>query len=217
MISAGRDTIVKAFLADGGDPDAYAREHARPLLSSLTAIPAGATRAMVLLDSADFDLTEAVDIAIRMLSKNRKGYFLMVESDTHANPIKRGLDRLVALDRAIEHAAKRAGSNTLLLFTADHSFDLRIRGGRPGQPLLEGLEAAELEAPAGPIRIPALRMENGHAGEAVLVAAQGPGAQRVRGYMANTDLFKVMMSAYGWDVPERSNRRSDDQESSQRR
>jgi alkaline phosphatase len=44
-------------------------------------------------------------------------------------------------------------------------------------------------------------MENGHSGEEVLVAAQGPGAQRVRGYMANTDLFRVMMAAYGWPVP----------------
>ena len=44
-------------------------------------------------------------------------------------------------------------------------------------------------------------MDNGHTGEAVLVAAQGPGAQRVRGYMANTDLFGVMMDAYGWKEP----------------
>jgi alkaline phosphatase len=44
-------------------------------------------------------------------------------------------------------------------------------------------------------------MENGHAGEEVLVAAQGPGAQRVHGYMANTDIFRVMMEAFGWPVP----------------
>jgi hypothetical protein len=44
-------------------------------------------------------------------------------------------------------------------------------------------------------------MENGHTGEEVLVAAQGPGAQRVHGYMANTDLFRVMMDAYGWPPP----------------
>jgi alkaline phosphatase len=30
-------------------------------------------------------------------------------------------------------------------------------------------------------------MDNGHTGEEVLVAAQGPGAERVRGYIANTD------------------------------
>jgi alkaline phosphatase len=32
----------------------------------------------------------------------------------------------------------------------------------------------------------------------VLVAAQGPGAQRVRGFLSNTDLFHIMMAAYGW-------------------
>jgi alkaline phosphatase len=43
-------------------------------------------------------------------------------------------------------------------------------------------------------------MDNSHTGEEVLVAAQGPGAERVRGYMANTDLFSVMMRAYGWPM-----------------
>ena len=124
---------------------------------------------------------------------------------------------MVELDRTIERTAQQAGSNTLVVFTADHSFDIRIRGGRFGEPLLDGLEQAELENPRGPIRTPALRMENGHSGEAVLVAAQGPGAQRVRGYMANTDIFRVMMAAYGWGVPVNSDRRSEDQERSHRR
>jgi alkaline phosphatase len=91
--------------------------------------------------------------------------------------------------------------DTLLVFTADHSFDVRLRGGRLGAPMLEGLEAAEAQAQVEKrrdIRIPTLRMDNGHTGEEVLVAAQGPGADRVRGYMANTDIFHVMMRALGW-------------------
>jgi alkaline phosphatase len=35
-------------------------------------------------------------------------------------------------------------------------------------------------------------------GEGVLVAAQGPGAERMRGFLSNTDLFHIMMAAYGW-------------------
>jgi len=31
-----------------------------------------------------------------------------------------------------------------------------------------------------------------------MVAAQGPGAERVRGVLSNTDLFEIMLSAYGW-------------------
>ena len=200
MIGAGRANIAKALQAEGIELEAFAREKGRPIVASVGEIPASATRAIVLHEAGTFDKAEAVEAAIRLLSRNRKGYFLMVEADTHADPIRRGLDRLAELDRVIEKTAQTAGRHTLLLFTADHSFDIRIRGGLYGKPLLEGLEAAETAAPKGPIRIPALRMENGHSGEAVLVAAQGPGAQRVRGYMANTDIFRIMMAAYGWPV-----------------
>jgi alkaline phosphatase len=32
----------------------------------------------------------------------------------------------------------------------------------------------------------------------VLVAAMGPGAWRVKGYMPNTQIFHILMAAYGW-------------------
>jgi alkaline phosphatase len=200
MIGSGRAAITKAMAAVDVSLEALAGEKGRPLLPALSDIPADATRAIVLLDSGEFDLGVAVQTAVRMLSRNRKGYFLMVEWDTHTSNIRRGLDRLVHLDRVIEYTAQIAGRGTLLLFTADHSFDLRLRGGLLGQPLLEGLEAAEAAAPKGPIRTTSLRMDNGHTGEEVLAAAQGPGAERVRGYMANTDLFRAMIAAYGWPV-----------------
>lgn len=41
-------------------------------------------------------------------------------------------------------------------------------------------------------------VENSHTGEDIVVAAQGPGAERVRGFFPNTRIFEVMMSAYGW-------------------
>ena len=135
-----------------------------------------------------------------MLSAYPRGYFLMVEWDTHTDRIRHGLDRFVTLDRVIARTAQKVGPDTLILFTADHSFDLRLRGGTFGPQLLEGLEQAEAETPKGPLRIPTLRMDNGHTGEEVLAAAQGPGAERVRGFMANTDLFRVMMAAYGWQA-----------------
>ena len=201
MIGAGRGAITKAVAAAGVDLDALAREKGRPLLPSLAAVTPDATRAIVLLDSGDYDLAEAMQIAERILSRNRKGYFLMVEWDTHTDNLRRGLDRMVALDRVIERTGQAAGRDTLLLFTADHSFDVRVRGGQPGQPLLEGFDAAEATRIAEKrrdIRIPAVRMDNGHTGEEVLVAAQGPGAERVRGYMDNTAIFGVMMDAFGW-------------------
>jgi alkaline phosphatase len=203
VISAGRPAIAKALAAAGLELDGLAAGKGRPVLTSLTDVPANATRAIVLHDSPDFDLAAAVQVAVRMLSKNRKGYFLMVEWDTHTDALRRGLDRMVAFDQVIERTAGTANRDTLLLFTADHSFDVRVRGGRPGEPLLTGFEEEEakrIAAKRRDIRIPALRMDNGHTGEEVLVAAQGPGAERVRGYLANTDLFHVMMSAFGWKV-----------------
>lgn len=201
MIGAGRPAIAKALAATGANLDALAIEKERPLLTALADVPGDARRAIVLHDSAEFDLGQAVQLARRILSRNKKGYFLMVEWDTHTDNLRRGLDRMVTLDRTIEQTAQTAGKDTLLLFTADHSFDIRVRGGQTGVPLLEGLEEAQakaLEEKRRDIRIPAVRLDNGHTGEEVLVAAQGPGASRVRGYMANTDLFKVMMTAFGW-------------------
>jgi alkaline phosphatase len=202
LIGAGRPAIAKALAAAGVDLEALAAEKGRPLLAALTEVGPEATRPIVLLESAEFDPSQAVQLAMRVLSRNPKGYFLMVEWDTHTDNLRRGLDRMVALDRVIEETARVADPGTLLLFTADHSFDIRVRGGRQGGPLLEGLEEAEAAAAAEKrrdIRIPAVRMDNGHTGEEVLVAAQGPGAERVRGYLANTDLFRVMMDAFGWN------------------
>jgi alkaline phosphatase len=201
MIGGVRPNIAKALAADGADIEALSRQYSRPILSTIADVPADASRAIVLLESSVFDLEEAVRTAHRILSKNKKGYFLMVEADVHTDRMRGGLDRMLELDKVIASTAKLVGRDTLLVFTADHSFDIRLRGGRLGAPMLEGLEAAEAQAQAEKrrdLRIPTLRMDNGHTGEEVLVAAQGPGADRVRGYMANTDIFHVMMRAFGW-------------------
>ncbi len=201
MIGPGRPNLTKALAAEGIELAALAEKAGRPILGSVEEIPADARRAIVLLDNAQFDLEQAVLAAQRILSRNKKGYFLMVEGDTHTDNMRRGLDRMVALDNVISRLSTVVGKDTLLIFTADHSFDLGLRGGLLGKPLLEGLEAEEAKAAEEKrrnMRIPALRMDNGHTGEPVMIAARGPGADRVRGYMQNTDVFRVMMQAFGW-------------------
>lgn len=201
VIGPGRSAITNSLASAGADIDTLARDGGRPLLRDLGEVAPDATRAVVLLDSSDFNPEAAIELAIRALSQNPRGYFLMVEWDTHTDNVRRGLDRMVALDRAMQSTSRMVGPDTLLLFTADHSFDLRLRGGKTSDVLLDGLEEAEKLAVAekrNAVRLPTLRMEDGHTGEEVLVAAQGPGAERVRGYLANTDLFHIMMNAFGW-------------------
>jgi alkaline phosphatase len=201
MIGPGRASITKALAAEGTDPAALAATAGREIHASLDEVPADARRAIVLLDSNDFDLQAAVLAAHRILSRHKKGYFLMVEGDTHTDNVRRGLDRMVALDATVARMANTVGRDTLLVFTADHSFDIQLRAGRLGDTLLAGLEDEEAKAAAEKrrnIRTATVRMDNGHTGEPVLVAAQGPGAERVRGYMRNTDIFHVMMAAFGW-------------------
>lgn len=199
LIGSGRGQVSQALVAAGTSIDEVARGHGRPVLSALDDVPPAATKAVVLLEDQEFDLGAAVALARRMLSANPRGYFLMVESDTHTDSIRHGLDRMVAFDRVIEATAAAAGADTLLLFTADHSFDLRVHGGAIGAPLLTGA-AAERGGGMQGVRLPHVRMDDSHTGEEVLVAAQGPGASRVRGYLANTDLFRIMLAAFGWSA-----------------
>jgi alkaline phosphatase len=141
-------------------------------------------RLVGLFSSEDqFDLPLATEAALDVLTRNDKGFFLMVESNNHSRDIPQTLDRAVKMDRLVETVAKRlAGTDTLILFTADHSYDLRLSG----------------DAAKGQDIVPSMVVEGHHAGEEVLVAAQGPGAEKVHGFLKNTQLFDVMMDAYGW-------------------
>jgi alkaline phosphatase len=142
-------------------------------------------RLIGLFSSEDqFDLSVATDAALNVLRRNPAGFFLMVESNNHSRNVQQTLDRAVKMDRIIESVARQmSGTDTLILFTADHSYDMRLSGS----------------APKGQSIVGAMAVEGRHAGEEVLVAAQGPGAERVHGFFANTHLFDIMMDAYGWE------------------
>ncbi|HEX8986256.1 MAG TPA: alkaline phosphatase [Bryobacteraceae bacterium] len=149
-------------------------------------------RVIALFDSGDYDINAAVQRAITVLSHNQKGYFLMVEWDMHTDDVRRGLKHAVEMDSLVRETAGTVGDDTLVLFTADHSFDFRVKGGRKDEPLLP----ESLTAPMDNVAV-----QNTHTGEEVLVAAQGPGSEGVHGYLFNTDLFHIMLAAYGWEPP----------------
>jgi len=184
IIGPGRPQIPDATKALGIDLDAGLRASGFAVADKLEAAPAEARRLVVLYPDAKFDLGAATHKAIDILARNRRGFFLMVESNNHSKDVLQTLERTVTFDRIIRSVAERMGArDTLILFTADHSFDLRLPRGLKGQPI-----------------VPNVKVEGSHTAEEVLVAAQGPGAQRVRGIFPNTQLFQVMMAAYGWTV-----------------
>ncbi len=199
VLGIGRKPIYDSVTTLGKNLDEVARAHHRPIYSSLADVPAGNLRPIVVLDR-NMNLPEAAHLALRTLSKNRKGYFLMIEWDAHTDDPQRGLDNVVGFDKLIREIASTVDlQDTLLLFTADHSMDLRSVGGRRGEPLLKGLdEWKQNHAAKEVVQIPALRVGHSHTGEEVLVTAQGPGADQVRGFLPNTQLFQVIMNAYGW-------------------
>jgi alkaline phosphatase len=206
LIGAGRTALTQAVADAGQDLPTVAAAARRDLLTDVSDVPAGAHRAVVLYEDAEFDLAAAVRTARTVLARNPRGSFLMVECDVHTDRVRQGLERMAAFDRLIRDTAAAAGPDTLVIFTADHSFDMRVHDGATGANLLEGLDAVP-GAAAGEsvdsLRLPNLSMDGTHTGEPVMAAALGPGSFRVRGYLANTDMFDIMLRAYGWHASSR--------------
>ncbi|WP_296226700.1 alkaline phosphatase [Ralstonia sp. UBA689] len=88
-------------------------------------------------------LADMTEKAIRVLQKNGKGYFLMVEGGRidhalHGTNAKRALEDAGAFDEAIKRALGTVDlSNTLIVVTADHDHTMTINGyPHKGNPIL---------------------------------------------------------------------------------
>jgi alkaline phosphatase len=134
-------------------------------------------------------LPEAVSEALRLLSQDPDGFFLMVEGSQidwggHANDIGYIMNEVVDFDKAIGNAldfAERDGQ-TLVIVTADHETSgLAIMGGniKLGQ-VTPGFTAKD------------------HTAVMVPVFSYGPWSEEFGGMQQNTELFTKMMKAYGF-------------------
>jgi alkaline phosphatase len=146
-------------------------------------------RVIALADDNQFDFDQAVQQAVMRLSKNPKGFILVAHSDCHTGKTRTSLQRLVDLDKAVATAGEQLRNNTLILFTADHSYDLRIKG--------EALAETSRDSDHKKI-VSIVSLEDEHTAEEVPLLGMGPGAERIAGFMSNTDVFKVMMANFGW-------------------
>lgn len=198
MFGAGRAKIGEQLVAAGTSFDKLGQTHKRPIYSTLDEVPAANLRPVVVGDR--MDVHAATLKALDILQTSPKGYFLMVEWDAHTDDPREGLQNVVDFDKLIAEVERRVDlKDTLLVFTADHSFGLQVDGGRRGEPLLEGYETWKAAPKSGDIvRLKNVLVNKTHTGEEVAALATGAGAERVRGYFPNTYLFDVMMKAWGW-------------------
>jgi alkaline phosphatase len=170
-------------------------------------------------------LPQMVEAALTVLSRNPRGYFLLVEGGmidkaSHMNNAARTLDETEELSEAVDLILKRVDlSNTLVIVTADHSHGLVISGGgdfeapeqaKDGKPYPTLSFATGPGAEIGPRRDltgadlqdldfiqPALvpMASAEHSGEDVAVYADGPGSQWIRGVVEQPYVFQVMRKA----------------------
>lgn len=198
VIGKDRKGLVPAMAKLGIDLDQSLRDKGYTLFANPADITAAPNRLAAIYDGADFDPKPVARRVREILSRNPKGYFLMIEWDMHAGNLARGLERAGVMDALVRDTAESVGDDTLILFAADHSSDVRLRSGKPGESLVSIANAAPgLPAAADP-KAP-VRADSGHTGEEIVAVARGPGAERLKGFIPNTALFRIMMAAYGWE------------------
>jgi alkaline phosphatase len=134
-------------------------------------------------DPPEPTLAELTDKAIETLSKNKKGFFLMVEGSQidwacHANNFDDTIKQTILFDEAVGKVIDFAlrDKQTLVIVTADHETGgLSIKGGKlDGKNLVVGWGTT------------------GHSAVPVPLYALGPGAKEFAGVYDNTEIPKKM-------------------------
>lgn len=132
-------------------------------------------------------LPVATSKAIELLSRNKKGFFLMVEGSqidwaAHANAADTVIDETIDFDKAVGVAldfAERDGK-TLVIITADH-------------------ETGGVTLVGGDAKKPRLNFSvKDHTAVMIPVYAYGPGAWHFTGIYENTDIFRKIKAAFGF-------------------
>lgn len=134
-------------------------------------------------------LPDATEMALNILDKNNKGFFIMVEGSQidwggHANDAGYIVDEMVDFDNAVGKALEfaRKDGETLVLVTADHETGgFGIIGGSITNGIVQG----------------AFLIKD-HTASMVPVFAYGPGSKTFTGVQDNTDIFKKCVKLFGF-------------------
>jgi alkaline phosphatase len=149
------------------------------------------------------DIAELTDLAIRHLSRHPGGYLLLVEGGRidhalHGNVARVALEETLALDASVAgaraHFARALdgkGMTTLLFANGPGHGDDGAAREDPIE-LGEGVEGPRYRQESGvPLRY------STHEGSDVMASAVGPGSESVRGFLDQTDLFRIVRAALG--------------------
>jgi alkaline phosphatase len=148
------------------------------------------------------------DKAIKLLSQDRDGFFLQVESASidkrnHASDLCGQIGETKQLDDSVKVALafQRRNPNTLIVVTADHSHTSQIVGETSDTPgfyaTLQTADGQPMRVSYGTGRTPG---GQGHTGGRIPIAAKGPQASNVLGIRDQTDLFYTLIGRKsGWD------------------
>ena len=142
-----------------------------------------------MLDGRGDLLAESVDVALRVLSQDPDGFFLMVEGSmidwgSHDNDLDYLVSEMVDFDRAIKRALDfaKADGKTLVVVTSDHETGgLGLNAGNR----MTGEISAGFTTP-------------GHTATLVPLFAMGPRAGEFSGIQENTDIFSKMFRIFGF-------------------
>jgi len=134
-------------------------------------------------------LPDATKLAISHLSKNQKGFFLLVEGSQidwagHANSTEYMVSEMLDFEKTVAAALDYADKdgNTLVVVTGDHE-----TGG-----FALGPGANEAGAYANYAEIEPVFATTGHTATLIPVFAYGPGAEHFQGIYQNTEIFHKM-------------------------
>lgn len=147
-----------------------------------------------MLDGRGDFLPEATNLGLAHLSKNKDGFFLMVEGSQidwggHANDADYIITEVLDFDKAIGEAldfAEKDG-NTLVIVTADHE-----TGGFSLSSTPREERGSDYDQLTGTFST------GGHSATLIPVFAYGPGSENFKGIYQNTEIFNKMLKSYGW-------------------
>ncbi|MEV4420880.1 alkaline phosphatase [Patulibacter sp. NPDC049589] len=210
-VTSLQDGPVLGLFSGGteANPKATTGENMIPYYEPLVATAAGAGSATqkcsVAARGTQPRLGDMTQKAIDLLKQdNDKGFFLQVESamvdkQEHAADACGAIGDLAELDRSVQIALEfqKTNPDTLVIVTGDHSHSTQIVGGTSG-----GKATATVQTVDGdPMTIGYSTAEppvngntsQGHTGSQIRVAAKGPQAANVNGFIDQTDLYDIML------------------------